>query len=133
MKLALRFLLATLLGILVVVAASTALNFQRELNDYDEDSQRDHRVLAHALVPAFLTTWDREGQAAALRLLSRVNLTEGTLQSRWVPRGSAGAPDPVLPHGPDGLIQVVQPSSEGGDMVTFAPVDRAPAPGFIEI
>ncbi|HVZ33977.1 MAG TPA: HAMP domain-containing sensor histidine kinase [Polyangiaceae bacterium] len=134
MKLALRFLLATFLGILLVVAASTALNFRRELKDYDEDSQRDHRVLAHALVPAFLTTWDREGQPAALRLLGRVNLTEETLQSRWIPMSDPGSPSAQLPRTSDGLIQVVQPSPQGGDMVTFAPVDRSPPErGYIEI
>jgi len=134
MKLALRFLLFALLGILLVVAGSTALNFRRELGLFDIDLQRDHRVLAHALAPAFLMTWERDGQAAALGLLSRVNQTEGLLQSRWVPAGSPGAPGPELSPTPDGLLQVVQQaSSNASEMVTFAPVQGPAGAGFIEI
>jgi signal transduction histidine kinase len=134
MKLALRFLLFALLGILLVVAGSTALNFRREIASFDLDLQRDHRVLAHALAPAFVMTWEHEGKAGALRLLSRVNLTEGLLQSRWVPADSPGAPGPELPRGEDGLLQVVQhPSSTLSEMVTFAPVQGPAGAGFIEI
>src|SRR6186713_3125616 len=108
MKLALRFLLFALLGILLVVAGSTWLNFRREIALFDVDLERDHRVLAHALTPAFVMTWEHEGQAAALRLLSQVNLTEGLLQSRWVPAADPGAPSPALTAAQDGLLQVVQ-------------------------
>src|SRR6186713_2457833 len=134
MKLALRFLLFALLGILLVVAGSTWLNFRREIALFDVDLERDHRVLAHALAPAFLMTWEHDGQAAALRLLSRANLTEGLLQSRWVPAGDSGAPSAELPPTQDGLLHVVQhPSSNVSEMVTFAPVKGPAGAGFIEI
>ncbi|MEO8183407.1 MAG: HAMP domain-containing sensor histidine kinase [Deltaproteobacteria bacterium] len=133
MKLALRFLLFALLGILLVVAASTALEFRRELDVFDTDLQRDHRVLARSLVPAFVMTWERDGQAAAVNLLGRVNRMEGLLQSRWVPAGSPEAPDPALPRTSDGLVQVVQNSPRGSEMVTYASVAGASGAGFIEI
>jgi two-component system NtrC family sensor kinase len=134
MKLALRFLLFALLGILLVVAGSTLLEFRRELDLFDVDLQRDHRVLAHALVPAFLMTWEHDGPAAATNLLGRVNHREGLLQSRWIPGDSAEAPDPALPRGADGLVQVVQNNAEpDGEMVTYAPVQSTPVNGFIEI
>jgi two-component system NtrC family sensor kinase len=133
MKLALRFLLFALLGILLVVAASTALEFGRELDVFDTDLQRDHRVLARSLAPAFLMTWERDGQTAAENLLARVNHTEGLLQSRWVPESSSEAPGPAVPRTPDGMVQVVQEAGEQSDMVTYAPVEGAPVGGFIEI
>jgi len=133
MKLALRFLLFALLGILLVVAASTALEFGRELNVFDTDLQRDHRVLARSLTPAFLMTWERDGQTAAENLLARVNQTEGLLQSRWVPANSPDAPAPSLSRTPDGLVQVVQGVGPQSHMVTYAPVAGAPGGGFIEI
>jgi two-component system, NtrC family, sensor kinase len=133
MKLALRFFLFALLGILLVVAASTALEFRRELELFDTDLQRDHRVLARSLVPAFVMTWEREGQAAAVNLLGRVNRTEGLLQSRWLPADSPAAPDPALPQTFDGLVQVVQNAAHDSEMVTYAPVAGTSNPGFIEI
>jgi signal transduction histidine kinase len=133
MKLALRFLLFALLGILLVVAASTALEFRRELDVFDTDLQRDHRVLAGSLAPAFLMTWEHDGQSAAENLLARVNLNEGLLLSRWVPAGSPEAPDPTAPRAPDGLVQVIQNSGHESDMVTYAPVAGASGGGFIEI
>jgi signal transduction histidine kinase len=133
MKLALRFLLFALLGILLVVAASTALEFRRELDVFDTDLQRDHRVLAHSLAPAFVMTWEHDGQAAATNLLARVNHTEGLLQSRWIPAGSPDGPDPALPHTPDGLVQVVQGDGHDSQMVTYTPVTVGSGAGFIEI
>jgi signal transduction histidine kinase len=133
MKLALRFLLFALLGILLVVAASTALEFRRELDVFDTDLQRDHRVLARALAPAFLISWEQDGQSAAESLLARVNASEGLLRSRWIAPDSPDAPDPALPRGPDGFLQVVQTGPAQSEMVTYAPIPGLPGGGFIEI
>jgi signal transduction histidine kinase len=133
MKLALRFLLFALLGILLVVAASTALEFRRELDVFDTDLQRDHRVLARSLAPAFLISWEQDGQRAAESLLARINVSEGLLHSRWIPAGSPDAPDPLQPHDPDGIVQLVQTIGDKSEMVTYAPVNGAPGGGFIEI
>ncbi len=132
MKLAFRFLLSTLLGILVVVAGSTWLQLRRELDLFDSDLERDHRVLARSLVPAFNMTWEHEGRSAALALLERVNASEGLLQSRFLPADASDAPAPAL-GSPDGLIQTVRQGSKDADMLTFAPVKPGGAPGFIEI
>jgi two-component system NtrC family sensor kinase len=133
MKLALRFLLSTLLGILVVVAGGTALNVRREVAVFDADLQRDHRVLAHSLAPAFAMTWEHDGPSAALRLLDQVNTSEGFLRSRWIPADSSEVPGPDLVRGSEGVVQTVQGGAQDREIVTFAPVRLPRASGFIEI
>jgi two-component system, NtrC family, sensor kinase len=132
MKLAFKFLLSSLLGILCVVAGSTAIEFRRELDLFDRDLQRDHRVFARSLAPAFAMTWEHEGRTAALALLDRVNMSEGFLQSRWLPAGSSEVPVGA-PRAEDGLIQTVDPASRDPEILTFVPVDAGGLPGVIEI
>src|SRR5262249_34464986 len=101
----------------------------RELDVFDTDLQRDHRVLARSLAPAFVVIWEHDSQAAAENLLKRVNLTEGLLQSRWIPAGSPEAPPASLPRTPDGMVQVMLATEQ----VTYAPVEGPSGAGYIEI
>ncbi len=73
MRLALRFLLLTLVGIFVVLAGHAAFAFRREVARHDQDARQDHEVLGRAMAPAFTEAWQHDGQRAALHVLSRVN------------------------------------------------------------
>ena len=133
MKLAFRFLLATMLGISIVITVAAALEFRRELAVFDADLLSDHRVLARALVPAFTLTWAQEGRSGALQLLERVNVSEGALRARWLPKDSPDLPGPELLQSSDGLIQTTQSGAREPEIRTFARANVPDAPGYIEI
>lgn len=113
MKLARRFLLATLVGIFAVLSAYGALTFQRELALFDEDAHRDQIALAHAIEPAFSRAWRLDGEREALRLLESVNARETMVKARFLPSEASTLPGELSqiertdPHGNSYLVTQV--------------------------
>ncbi len=115
MKLARRFLLATLVGIFAVLSLYVALTFRRELSLFDHDSRRDQVALARMIEPAFSRVWQLDGKREALRLLERVNARETAVKASFVPSDSSATPGD--------LSQVERTDARGESaLVTLVPV-----------
>lgn len=84
MKIARKFTLALVAGILVVLAASMVLRVKREQALFELDIARDSLVLGRALGHAVERTWENRGQEQALEIIEYATKQESHLQMRWV-------------------------------------------------
>src|SRR5512133_676644 len=134
MKLALRFLVLSLAGVLLVHALFATYTVGREMQLYDQDAWNDHGHLVRAIVPAFVRAWQRDGSAEALRVLAAVTAREADLSVTWLPKGAADAP-PASDATADGLVHRHVADARRGtfDLVTYAPVHFRQVDGHIVI
>jgi two-component system, NtrC family, sensor kinase len=91
MRLAPKLALALLAGVFVVVAIFTAWRVRGEMQAFDHDIRRDHRIIGLTAAAAVSKTRTRED---AVRLVQRIDGSRENIQIRFVSLGAN--PDPTL-------------------------------------
>lgn len=141
MKIARKFTLALVVGILVVLTASVVVQVNRELRLFKIDIARDARVLGRALGHAVERAWETNGEEEALELVRHSTRQQDHLQIRWVWLDAASG-DEYSAVAPTGLLEplyhgesvVLSLGEAPGTLYTYVPVrastDRV---GAIEI
>ena len=94
MRLARKFILATLAGMALVLAASAYFRITRELELFERDMIMDHGVLARTLADAMPRVWAEKGRDEALKVLENVSTPDGRFRVRWVDGEVPAAPIP---------------------------------------
>ena len=114
------------LAIVVAVAATLSahgfLRVRREVELFQDDIRRDHRVLGHALAIAVAVVAARSGRDEALAFLEDTNLREGRLEIRWVDGTTVRT-----------LRSELVPEGEHGALVTRVPASFPGGRGSIEL
>jgi len=117
MKLALKFTLAFLVGLFVVLTTYAYFVSQREIIMSQKDMQRDQRVLGYALALAIQELWENQGESKALAFVQRANHSEAQnrVSVRWV-WAEALPGSPYRPRLPEAELAALR----GGEEVTWA-------------
>jgi len=96
MRLVGKFTLALMLGMCLVLGVYGYFSVRRERAFFEEDIQRDERLIGQALSKSVAEVWRREGEAQALALIQDTSEIEDGVDVRWVwpnaPRGDAFEP-----------------------------------------
>lgn len=142
MRLALKVVLSTVLGTLLVMIAFGYFRARREMSVFDADMRKDHQLIGATLGVCVASTWAAVGQLQALELIQRANADRPGIRIGWI--YSDGRQDthiPVFRWDPPSdfrsIAHVVLP--DPGDarrsyLVTRVPVrDRSELLGAIEI
>jgi signal transduction histidine kinase len=95
MKLARKLTFALLVGMCAVLAFHAHLQLEREAEFYEEDTKGDHLHFGHAIADAMREVASVEGEAAAARVLARVNEGGNPVHLRWVALGPEAGPAPA--------------------------------------
>ena len=143
MRLALKVVLATVLGTLAVLVVFGYLRARREVALFDSDIRNDHVLIGTTLAVCVASTWSTAGAERALDLVDQANADREYLTIRWVyPDDSPLAIGEHRPHFPLGALeqvdnQVLTLPSEGGErdvLITHVPVrDKGVTIGAIEV
>lgn len=86
MRLALKFTLAFLIGICLVLAVYAYSILRHDVATYTTDMRQDQHVLGSAMAQCVRSVWQRAGEAAALDVVRRTNLGENPnrVSVRWI-------------------------------------------------
>ena len=142
MRLALKVVLATVLGTLAVLVVFGYLRTRREVALFDSDIRNDHSLIGTTLAVCVASTWATTGSDSALELVEQANAARDYLTIRWVYPNGAGigttSPAALFPLGTlDGVEHRVidLPGEEHeSSLVTHVPVrDDGGLLGAIEI
>jgi signal transduction histidine kinase len=144
MRLTLKLTLATLLGVLLVVAGYSYATFKRQVAQFDRDNRAHHLVLGQSLAAAFASAWEAGGMNNALAMLASANANQTTVRIRWVSlegRNAATAPPFALPGyvlaalARGQTVSVMPPPEKpGARLYTYVPVPLvSPLTGAVEI
>lgn len=121
MKIAPKFTLALVAGILVVHVGAAVVRVQREVDLFQQDTTRDSKMLGRALAHAAESAWRTGGEAEVSRLIAHATMREDHVNVRWVwidaPPGDARAPAAAR--------QALEPLTRGRTAV--ARIDHDPA------
>lgn len=99
MRLALKLILATMIGILAVFAGFGIIREQRELALFDSDMRKDHRLIGSTLGLCVANTWRTSGREDALDLIAQADADRPGLHIGWMfPDGTQSVRAPVLLH-----------------------------------
>ncbi len=97
MKLAFKVVLASILGTLAVVVAFGWVRVQREIELFDSDMRKDHRLIGATLGVAVASTWSSLGPDQVLELIRRADEQRPSLRIEWLSRdGSASGRLPIF-------------------------------------
>jgi signal transduction histidine kinase len=97
MRLALKLIFATVVGILAVFAIFGVLRARREMALFDSDMRKDHRLIGATLGLCVANTWNTSGQEHALDLVARSDADRPDLRIGWVfPDGRQSSRAPVI-------------------------------------
>jgi two-component system, NtrC family, sensor kinase len=142
-RLALKVVLATVLGTLAVLVVFGYLRTRREVALFDSDIRNDHALIGTTLAVCVASTWSTAGAQRALELVEQANADRQYLTIRWVyPDDSPLALDDHRPLFPLGALEHVDnrvlalPNEEGERdvLVTHVAVrDKGVLIGAIEI
>ena len=144
MRLTLKLTLATLLGVLLVVAGYTYVTARREVAQFDRDNRAHHQVLGSALAAAFASAWTAGGMSNARAMLESANANQATVRIRWVSLdGLDPATAPPFQIPPAVLLALARgqtvsvsapPDLPGARLYTYVPVPLvSPLTGAVEI
>jgi two-component system NtrC family sensor kinase len=99
MRLALKVVLATVLGTLLVLVVFGYVRVRREVALFDSDIRNDHALIATTLAVCVARTWSTAGVEAALALVDHADADREYLTIRWVyPDDSPLAQDKYRSH-----------------------------------
>lgn len=140
MRLALKLILATVIGILAVFMGFGIIRARREVALFDSDMRKDHTLIGSTLGLCVANTWRTAGQDHALELVNQSDADRPDLRIGWMfPDGTQSAHAPVLspneapPSSIDHRIRRVS-GTEEEFLVTRIPVRQgAQVLGVIEI
>jgi signal transduction histidine kinase len=142
MKVVQKLTLAFILCTSAVLAVNGLLRVRREVDIYEIDRIRDHRLMGHALGDALAAVWQSDGQTRALAVLAHVNTPETRIRARWVWLDGLGfgirpslRPDVLASSGTGDPVSVIGFDQEGADFrYTYIPLAVDPSrPGAIEL
>ena len=130
MRLALKVVLATVLGTLAVLVVFGYLRTRRDVNLFDSDIRNDHSLIGTTLAVCVASTWSTAGPERALELVAQANAARDYLTIRWVyPSTDArarGQHDPYFPLGPlqgvEHRVLELPEADEHSLLVTHVPV-----------
>ncbi|MCX7428115.1 MAG: HAMP domain-containing sensor histidine kinase [Planctomycetia bacterium] len=97
MRLALKLISVTVLGIALVLAIDTFASVRRDITLFNADARHDSQVLGSAVSTMLRDVVRGGGQARALELLREVNAAQPSVELRWVWLGEPGE-DPSQPQ-----------------------------------
>jgi signal transduction histidine kinase len=99
MKVALKVVLATVLGTLVILITFGWIRSQREVQLFDSDMRRDHRLIGDTLAVCVATTWSAAGAERAVDLIVRADAERPGVRIAWLHRDGTmiGAPPRFAP------------------------------------
>jgi len=142
MRLALKVVLATVLGTLAVLVVFGYLRTRRDVNLFDSDIRNDHSLIGTTLAVCVASTWSTAGEERALALVEQANAARDYLTIHWVyPDTDPHAHTQERPLFPldalEGVEHRVLELSDAADhslLVTHVPVrERGVLIGAIEI
>jgi signal transduction histidine kinase len=130
MKLALKVVLASVLGTLAVLAMFGWFRVEREVALFDSDMRKDHGLIAATLAVSVANTWPSLGPDRVIDLIRRADAERPGLQLAWIhPDGRSSAGPPVFPKSPVSKLvkmeQIVREDPSAPDrhyLVTRVPV-----------
>jgi two-component system, NtrC family, sensor kinase len=130
MKIAPKFTLALIAGILAVHTGSAAIRVQREVRLFQHDTSRDTKMLGRAIAYSAENAWRAGGDAEVARLIARATRREHHVSIRWVwldaPPGHEQAPvvaTGLLEPLAQGRSAIVRASKRDPAFYTYLPVD----------
>ncbi len=82
-------------GIVAILAISSYLTVNREVQLFETDMARDHELFAQAVASSMARVWRVDGRAHALGLLEQLDAGEGMVRVRFVPKDHS-ASDPHI-------------------------------------
>ena len=142
MRLALKVVLATVLGTLAVLVVFGYLRTRREIALFDSDIRNDHGLIGATLAVCVASTWASAGEERALELVTQANADRPYLTISWVyPDGRQPSDAAFIAPFPTGPFDRIEHTvMEGPDpeqpsfLVTYVPVrDRAHLLGAVAI
>lgn len=95
MRISGKLTLGMIAGIVAILAISSYLTVNREVELFETDMARDHEIFAQAVAASMARVWRADGRAHALGLLQQLEAGEGTVRVRFVPK-DASANDPHI-------------------------------------
>lgn len=130
MKLALKVVLASVLGTLAVLAMFGWFRVEREVALFDSDMRKDHGLIAATLAVSIANTWPSLDPDRVIDLIRRADTERPGLQLAWIhPDGRSSAGPPVFPKSPVSKLvkmeQIVREDPSAPDrhyLVTRVPV-----------
>jgi two-component system NtrC family sensor kinase len=93
MRISGKLTLGMIAGIVAILAISSYLTVNREVELFETDMARDHELFAQAVASSMARVWRVDGRAHALGLLQQLEAGEGSVRVRFVPKD-------VLPNDP---------------------------------
>jgi len=109
MRLALKVVLATVLGTLAVLVVFGYLRARREIALFDSDIRNDHGLIGTTLAVCVASTWSTAGPARALELVDQANADREYLTIRWAyPDAHSDADQGHRAHFPLGDLERVE-------------------------
>lgn len=139
MKLALKVVLATVLGTLVVLVVSGYLRTRREIAMFDSDIRNDHALIGATLALCVASTWTNAGPERALGLVAQADADRDYLTIGWIYPPDHPAARDYPAHFPLTLSSiehrvVERAGFENSFLVTHVPVrERGQLLGAIEL
>ncbi len=141
MRLALKVILATTLGMLAILIGFGHYRTQRQLASIEEDMSRDHRLIATTLRSCVARAWERNGAEWALSLVKAADSERPHLTIGWLGRADSQATVesrelgkslvtrvPVVVEGqPVGAIQITERLDGRDDYVRASAVNAVAA------
>ena len=91
MRLALKVILATTLGMLAILIGFGHYRTQRQLASIEQDMSRDHRLIATTLGTCVARAWEQNGAAWALSLVKAADSERPHLTISWLERADSQA------------------------------------------
>ncbi|MGC4094423.1 MAG: histidine kinase dimerization/phospho-acceptor domain-containing protein [Polyangiaceae bacterium] len=131
MRLALKVVLATVLGVLSVLVGFGWFKVQREIALFDSDMRKDHRLIGATLAVCVADTWASSSETHALALIARADAERPGIRIAWIRDDGRQDPrPPVFDYGnsqlPNQVDQIVRsdPAHPDGThyLVTRIPV-----------
>jgi signal transduction histidine kinase len=103
MKLALKVVLSTVFGTLLVLIAFGYFRARKEVAVFDQDMRKDHTLIGATLGVCVASTWASAGEQRALELIDRADAERPGLRIGWIHSdGSQSARAPVFAWKPPG-------------------------------
>jgi signal transduction histidine kinase len=96
MRLALKVILASVLGTLVVLVVFAWVRVDREVALFDSDMRKDHRLIGATLAVSVRSTWSSLGPDRILDLIRRADAERPGLRIAWLHRDGRPSTGPPL-------------------------------------
>ena len=132
MRLAVKFVLVFLAGTVTVLLVYGVFAVERERALFENDVERDTRLVGRSIRIAVLDVWSEQGQAKALQLIEDFNRQEPDLEVRWIAAQQISERLDTLDSSMESRdrlargeeVSLRRPTGEDPRVLTFVPVER---------